>query len=230
MNLFDHKTNIGYRLALPNPMDTASLKELRRRTGASLADCKRILAETGNNMDRAVERIRELCLGGCYTSSPGASKVFAADVAQRLKPFPERAAHWLAPVPGGLAGVALGMTEDRVRTLLGEPAGGITSPMSFDIDLRDEHATLIAQLSGEPRVVDALQVRLFPYTASVQRALVAALSAVITAAWGPPERSAKVGAVTMTRWRTGGIALELLPAQPAELRDMGVLRIDVRRC
>jgi len=38
---------------------TDSIKELRERTGAGFLDCKKALAENGNNMDKAIEFLRQ---------------------------------------------------------------------------------------------------------------------------------------------------------------------------
>lgn len=40
-------------------MSTALVKELRERTGAGIMDCKRALEESGGNIDRAIELLRQ---------------------------------------------------------------------------------------------------------------------------------------------------------------------------
>jgi elongation factor Ts len=40
-------------------IDAATVKQLREMTGAGIMDCKRVLAETGGNMDAAVKALRE---------------------------------------------------------------------------------------------------------------------------------------------------------------------------
>ncbi|MGE5605512.1 MAG: translation elongation factor Ts, partial [Bacteroidota bacterium] len=40
-------------------ISAAVVKELRERTGAGMMDCKRALAETNGDMDKAIEYLRE---------------------------------------------------------------------------------------------------------------------------------------------------------------------------
>jgi len=40
-------------------ISTAQIKELRERTGAGMMDCKKALIETGGDMEKAVEYLRE---------------------------------------------------------------------------------------------------------------------------------------------------------------------------
>ena len=42
----------------------ATVKELREMTGAGMMDCKKALAETDGDMDKAVEYLREKGLAG----------------------------------------------------------------------------------------------------------------------------------------------------------------------
>jgi elongation factor Ts len=40
-------------------VSAATVKELREKTGAGIMDCKKALAETGGNLDKAVDYLRQ---------------------------------------------------------------------------------------------------------------------------------------------------------------------------
>ena len=76
-------------------INTEMVKQLRKRTGAGVMDCKNALTESGGDEEKAVEIIQKKGLAKLYRDKKGTIQLTKATYAGLRKAHPREYYHWV---------------------------------------------------------------------------------------------------------------------------------------